>query len=228
MILALASIFSAIISEAKAETFIFPLDYEITSDGAEPQGPMPWVTATFIDVSPDNVQLTMSASNLTGTEFITKWFFNSGIDATGLTFTPDSGNSLAISTPTINTGLNAYKADGDGYFDIRFDFQTSAGTGRFTSGETVIYNIGGSSLSASSFNFISAPDGAGTGLYYSAAKVQGINGNDNTSGWIANTTVVPEPISSILFLSGGATLAVRRYLRRGKKISLEHTSTRYY
>ncbi|MBI5100000.1 MAG: hypothetical protein HZB30_12275 [Nitrospirae bacterium] len=214
LLLTLSTIFLvSLTGQAKAGTIIFPLDYEI-SGGTSPQGSAPWATATFVDAGSNTVQLTMSATNLTGTEFITRWFFNSSVDSTGLTFSPV--NITAISEPTINKASNYYKADGDGYFDIDFDFQTSAGTGRFTGGETIVYNITGSSINATTFNLISAPDGAGNGLYNSVAKVQGINGSDGTSGWIANTTVVPEPVSSTLFIVGGLVLGFRRF-RKMKK-----------
>jgi len=98
-----------------------------------------------------------------------------------------------------------------------FDFQTSAGDGRFQAGESVVYNINAPLLSASSFNLLSA-SGGGTGLYNSAAKVQGINGVDSTSGWIANRTVMPEPLSYILFIAGGTILGGRIYLRKKKTV----------
>jgi hypothetical protein len=40
------------------------------------------------------------------------------------------------------------------------------------------------------------------------------NAQGNKFAFSGTTTVVPEPVSTILFLAGGATLAVRRYVRR--------------
>ena len=59
-----------------------------------------------------------------------------------------------------------------------------------------------------------------------STKIAGINDYGQVVGWYNNdsgthgfmATVVPEPISSILFVTGGVVLAGRRYLRR-KRIS---------
>jgi hypothetical protein len=67
-------------------------------------------------------------------------------------------------------------------------------------------------LTASSFNFLSAPDG-GHGPFYTAAHVQGIGIDGNFSGWVT----VPEPATWALVTTGGAGLALaarRRWRRR--------------
>jgi hypothetical protein len=105
-------------------------------------------------------------------------------------------------------------ADGDGNFDIQFIFPDS-GITRFEAGETSVYYIsynGAGITSASSFNFLSS-EGGGQGTHHSAAQVQGITANDY-SGWIGNTTVIPERISSTLFILGGATLGFRRFWKK--------------
>ncbi len=85
---------------------------------------------------------------------------------------------------------------------------------RFTNNETIIYEIGyngAATLDSQSFNFISYPDG-GEGEYFAAAHIQGIDdGDEDNSGWVA---VVPEPVSSSLFIIGGLTLVFRRFWKR--------------
>jgi len=230
LVVLFAIICSVSIAGQASAQIIMPLDVEIS--GADmPNGSTPWVTATFIDVSTDNVRLTMSASNLTGVEFINQWYFNSLVTS-GLTFT--AYDISAIYDPTISLASNSYQADGDGLFDIKFDFSNVDDGSRFEAGETVIYDISGTGISASTFNTQSFT-GGGAGTYTSAAQIGGItvsdpgnvdcNAIDNSdypdcgSGWIANTTVtvVPEPISSTLFIVGGATLGFRRFRKKFNK-----------
>jgi hypothetical protein len=186
---------------AQATTLTFGLDYEF-SGATPPEGTAPWITATFDDSygGLNTVLLTMSADNLIDNEFIGEWLFNfdDSFDVTQLSFTPVGG------TPDydIYTGIDAYKADGDGYFDIRFDFPPPPGNSpnKFTAGETVVYDITYiSSIDVYAFDFLSAP-GGGQGTYYFAAHIQGIGIDDEDSGWIG--TPVPEP-STVLLVGTG-------------------------
>ena len=86
----------------------------------------------------------------------------------------------------------------------------------------MVYDIsylGQGTFSASSFNFRS--DGAESkNPFHSAAHIQSI-GDNGDSGWAGNMTVVPEPVSSALFIAGAETFGLRRLKKkRGQVKSL--------
>jgi len=201
----------SVVGQANAQVII-PLDVEFSNPDPDPQGTPPWATAMFVDNGPNKVQLTMSTSGLTGNEFIGEWLFNfdPSLTLANLSFSYMNGTNAT----SVTASTDYYRADGDGNYDIQFLFQNS-GTARFEAGEISIYDIsynGPGILSASSFNFLST-EGGGQGTYHSAAQVQGITANDY-SGWIGNTTIVPEPVSSALFIVGAATLGFRRFRKK--------------
>jgi hypothetical protein len=210
VVLALAMALPVAPASVQAVSLTFDLDIEF-SGATPPAGTAPWISATFDDaVNPGFVRLTMSADNLVGTEFIDDWLFNldPALDPTALMFTPISN---VDSVPnSISTGVDAFQADGDGKYDILFDFPPPPGTfaSEFTTGETVIYDISGIvGLTANSFDFLSAPAG-GHGPFKSAAHIQGIGPTGNDSGWIApddgngggppTGSPVPEPGTLVL------------------------------
>lgn len=210
VILAVALLMLA--SSAMADTF--QLQYDTVFSGATPAGSAPWLLATFTDTA-TGVDLSVSAFNLSGSEFVGKLYFNNINYPTTLGHTFD-GSSTAP-TPGFDQGLDSYKADGDGWYDIRFTFPTN-GSDRFTNGEIFNATLTGTGLTAASFNSLSSP-GGGAGTWLAAAHIQGTPANalGETSGWVAGTpNTVPEPVSTVLFLVGGATLAIRRYRKNVK------------
>jgi hypothetical protein len=205
--------FLAFAGEARAADVTFDLDLEF-SGGIDPQGGTPWLTAVFDDSfgGSDTVRLTMSGAGLVNTEFVNMWYFNfdPALDPNFLIFNPVG---TLPSVPSINTGTNSFMADGDGLFDIEFDFPPPPGdfNSKFTTGESVILDIVyTSAISATSFNFGSAP-GGGAGPFPTAAHVQGINGVNDPSGWVA--APIPEPSTGLLLGLGVAGLS---YSRRRK------------
>ena len=196
----------AIPTLASSATVTHSLNFEF-SGGTDPAGASPWVNITFDDSFGDanTVRVTIANTNIVANEFNSAVYlnFDSSLDPTALSFTAVDNSA---STPTISTGADAFKADGDGFFDILFDFPPPPGqpAAKFTAGEVVIYDIVyTSAISASSFDFLSAP-GGGNGSHPAAAHIQGIAGGG--SGWIG----VPEPSLGFLVLLSAGMVSRRR------------------
>ena len=201
------------------------------SGATDPAGATPWLTATFDDsIGGGAVRLTMSTLGLVGSEFIPAWYFNLDplLTPTALLFS--AVDTADVDSVGISLGVNAFKADGDGYFDIKFVFANDAGDDRLSADETVIYDItygGAGTFDENSFIFGSAP-GGGNGTYYSAAKVQGIGVDGEDSGWIGaglpeeppppgpgggnEGGVIPEPTALIVWslLMGSVSMIASR------------------
>ncbi len=194
-------------SAAMGGIVTYGLNVEYAGD-TPPEGstPPPWLTAEFDDQgTAGSVVLTMTATNLVKSEAVKVWMFNldPNMDPNDLVFSAPTKTGT-FTDPTIGLGANTFKADGDGYFDINVAFDNSDGAdNRFGASEEVSYTITGvAELMADSFYYVSAPDGAGTGLYPTAAHVISIGLN---SGWVT----VPEPCTLSL-LGAGALLMLNR------------------
>lgn len=186
------------------------------ADSVAPAGSKPWLTLTTTTLSGANagkVQLEFYASGLTGPEYVDEWYLNidPAINPTNLSF-GSAVKTGSFSLPTINLGTDSYKAGPDGRFDIKLLFSTSnagGGVNRFTAGDkltyTVSYSLG--SITAESFDFFSAPEGA-YGPYHTAAHISATGATASNSAWV-NSVPEPGPPLQALVL-GAAFLALHR------------------
>lgn len=212
--------------QTTAATISYDLNIEF-SGGTAPSGFAPWLSATFDDGGGiGSVTLTLDVVNLASTEFVREWYFNldPALDPTALAFSaPTKTGSFA--NPTISLGVDQFKADGDGRYDILVAFATGGGPSqRFNAGDQAVFTITGiSTLTAASFKFLSAPDG-GHGPFHTAAHVQGTGGGED-SGWVTTVVpggsddpiVIPEPstwLLALLAICAGLGHVARRRRRR--------------
>jgi hypothetical protein len=200
---------------ARGGLITFGLNEEF-SGGTPPEGTVPpaWLTVTIddgADYTDGIVTLTLAATNLTGSEKVKGWYLNldPSFIPTNLVFTTPVKTG-AFRDPTISKGTDAYKADGDGIYDIEFAFDhTGNASMNFGGGESIQYTVelsSGGTLTAASFDFLSTPAG-GHGPYLTAAHVQSIGAGED-SGWVT----APEPATLGILATGTAFcfLAARR------------------
>lgn len=168
------------------------------------------LTADFTDVS-GGVQLVIT-SNLASGENLQPakalyFNFNPSKDPmlSSLTFTL-TGNTNFSQQATVTTGADAYKADGDGNYDILFVYSTNA----FAGGQSQTYKITGTNISASDFIYQSV--GGANGSWYAAAHVQNTPGTSG-SGWVG-ATITPTPIPAAAWLLGSGLMGLFGFRRK--------------
>jgi hypothetical protein len=175
----------------------------------------PWLTVATTNLAANQIQVDLSADRLSDPEFVSEWFLNldPALNPGDLSISASllSGAFNVPAAASLLLGANAYKADGDGHYDIKVIFDTSDGMAtRFTDGDTLRLTLtygGAGSFNESSLIFPSSPDG-GTGPFLAAAHINSTGVDDTGSVWVA---AVPEPsVSMKLLLAGVALLATRR------------------
>ncbi len=185
--------------------------------GTPASGSPPWAEASFRDVSPGMVLLTITNLNLTSSEKVTELYLNlnPALNPTSLQFTLSSGSS-GVGAPQPSLGVDGFKADGDGKYDILFAFDQQP-VSAFSSADYLTYTITGiPTLTSLDFNYLSSPSG-GHGPFVAAMHVQGLSASgvsdtNSYSGWISP---IPEPGPGLLLLSAGsAVLGLRAWRRR--------------
>lgn len=209
-ILLVFALFCCMSDGVNATAITFNYNNILPGQSYSPAGFPPWMTATFDDNGASGpVKLIIVATNLTGSEFISKVYFNlnPSLNVQDLSINPISGQSVS----QISLGTDKFKADGTGgKFDILFDYPTSGGlSNRFINGDTSEFSFeisGSQGLTANDFNYLS------TAGFLSAAHIQSI-GTNNESSWIYAGNSIPEPTSILLVITGILSLiGIRRKL----------------
>jgi hypothetical protein len=198
--------------------------YDLNTEfsGAQaPAGPGPWANLTFTDTGAGQVTVQFT-SLLSGSENISGWYFNVADQFVGnLSFGSESKVGT-FTDPSISQGLNSFKADGDGMYDILLGFAVGGNASAvFGAGESLSFVITStvSGLDASAFDQLSL-DAGGHGPFFTAAHVQNTTGaGSGGSGWIApgpgNGTSVPDGGTTVMLLGTALAglAAVRRFVK---------------
>jgi hypothetical protein len=187
------------VSPLQAATVTF--NYTESFGAVPPDGPAPYATSVIDDGGGSgSVTLTMTVAPSVNLADVTQMYFNldPSLDPTSLTFNRDGGSGPTAADTSIQTGVDNFKAGGDGLYDILFDFAPAQQAARFNAGEDLVYTITGAGITADSFNFFATPDG-GFGPYLSVARFQDTGPGQGGSDWVG---AVPVPAAVWLFGSG--------------------------
>jgi hypothetical protein len=191
----------AVAMPAQAATVTF--NYDQSFGAVSPDGQAPWATSVFDDGgSAGSVTLTMSVAARVNLADVTQMYFNldPALDPNSLSFLRISGIGPTAANTSIQTGVDNFQADGDGQYDILFDFPPPPGqqAARFNASDDLVYTIMGTGITADSFNFFATPAG-GFGPYLSVARFQDTGPLQEDSDWVG---AVPVPAAVWLFGSG--------------------------
>ena len=207
---------SSLSARASGTNLAFQLDTIFSANSVAPTGPGPWITTTFAD-APGGVLMTISNVNLTAGEKldVADFNLNPNLSVANLTFSLQSQVG-SFSAPTIGQSTDNFKADGDGYYDFQFMFQTG-NNNSFMGGDSITYLVAGiPGLTPEDFAYLSKPsNGNGAGPFYAALHVQNTGSSGNNSAWTEPGSgpsfyVVPEPcLSALLGLGAAVALALR-------------------
>jgi hypothetical protein len=208
---------------AQAATVTFNYDVVFSSGAVAPDGPSPYLTATFDDGgSAGSVTLTMTVAGTVNAADVDQIYFNfdPSLDLSQLSFAYGGGSTGPAAAGGGNNGIfvgtDAYQADGDGLFDIYLNFPPPPGqqTARWNAGETVIYTITSTqAITAQSFSFLSAPGGGAGGPFLSAAHFLDTGPYATDSAWVGAV-----PVPAALWLFGSGLICLARLARRNRTI----------
>lgn len=142
-------------------------------------------------------------------------FARTGVNPNQLTFSNVSAASNTYQTtlaPASSSTINSLKADGDGYYDGKFQY---TGNNFLGHGQLLSFDlaVAGHDLDVSDFHLFSIP-GGGTGTYIMASHIQNISGGDSLWVGTVNTAVNPVPLPAAAWLFGTGVAALAGLARR--------------
>jgi hypothetical protein len=197
----------------------FALQYGMTgefSNGTAPTGPTPWATVDISDNGKGVLVTLTIANNDIGK--LTEWYLNFDPTKNVSKLSFSSVDTSDVRAWSADTGVNKFKADGDGTYDIRFNFSTFGNV--FKTGDSLQFSItskDGANLNPEDFNFVSV--GGAKGSFHTAAHVQDLSGSYcSSSGWIGDvpgsnpTNGVPDGSWTVILLGMG--IVSLEFLRR--------------
>lgn len=175
---------------------------------------IPMMSALFDDVGPNQVELTITANGLAGSDSGRAFYFNfnPAYDASELVF--DQAGSVGGVQGSVSTGVNSIKTGGGGKFDIMLGIGQSPA---FVSGDSLTYMITGPmNFSVEDFMFQDTA-AAGVSPTYAASSIQQLSGVVVLNG---NPTAVSVPdATSTAGLFGLALVALVLVFRRARRES---------
>jgi hypothetical protein len=203
---------------ASSNAATLQLGHMFSDTPVAPDASGPWLTVATTHLGSNQIHVDLSATALSDPEFVSEWFLNLDpvldLDELTISALALSGGFNVPAASELLVGTDAYKADGDGLYDIKVIFATSDGLGtRFTAGDTLRLTLtytGAGTLDASSLGFPSAPDG-GSGPFLAAAHINSTGFDNEGSVWVA---AVPEPSVAMSALLAGVVLLPLRHRRR--------------
>lgn len=212
MILATGLIFIPVTTQA--DVFIYNISNPYSAS-VTPEGGTPWATITFQDTASNHVQMSIDVPSSMGTQFISQLNFNFDPSLTSLLNTLSITNTGGTAPDSIAApSSNAYDAGPAHGFDFEIQFETK-NSGRLTGGASSFFDITGTGLLSSMFNFT---NDSGQGPFVTAVHIQNIpEGQESTSVWASEGSVeVPEPTTYVLLASLLGAVGFLRY-RRAKQ-----------
>jgi hypothetical protein len=206
-----AAFFVAMAGAPASASVIFTFTGNDFSDTTDNTGGS--LTVTITDIA-GGVELAFQNNFVDAGAFPGAFYFNT----TFAPLTNAAGSCVlcgSIGAPSFSFGSNAFKADGDGKYDILIDMDNAPPSDRLEPGESATMRILADNVgfNAASFLSLSAPDG-GHGPFEAALHLQSLP--QGGSDWLSasgTVTSAPEPGSMLLFataLIGGARRLTRK------------------